>query len=100
MIDTQTKNIYKVCKWDVMYFKQLTMTFNNFVASCNVYCVVYRPICWHRSRCHADNRASSTNARDSARCSQTGVFRVHLEDDIMDDTRLIVEVEKHELTNE
>ncbi len=56
MIDTQTKNIYKVCKWDVMYFKQLTMKFNNFVASCNIYCVVYRPICRHRSRCHADNR--------------------------------------------
>ncbi len=64
------------------------MQFNNFVASCNIYCVVYRPICWHRSRCHSDN------ARDSARCSQTVVFRVHLEDDLMDDTRLIVEVEK------
>ncbi len=23
MIDTQKKNIFKVCKWDVMYFKQL-----------------------------------------------------------------------------
>ncbi len=42
--------------------------------------------CWQQ--------ASSTNAHDSARCSQTGVFRVHLEDDLMDDTRLIVEVEK------
>ncbi len=26
-----------------------------------------------------------------------GVFRVHLEDDIMDDTRLIVEVEKQKV---
>ncbi len=26
------------------------MKFNNFVASCKIYCVVYRPICWHRSR--------------------------------------------------
>ncbi len=42
-------------------------------------------------------QASSTNARDSARCSQTGVFRVHLEDDLMDDTRLIVEVEKQKV---
>ncbi len=73
------------------------MKFNNFVASCNIYCVVYRPICWHRSRCHADKQASSTNARDSARCSQTGVFRVHLEDDLMDDSRLIVEVEKQKV---
>ncbi len=70
------------------------MKFNYFVASCNIYCVVYRPICWHRSRCHADNRHHQTNARDSARCSQTGVFRVHLEDDLMDDTRVIIEVEK------
>ncbi len=31
---------------------------------------------------------------DSARCSQTGVFRVHLEDDLMDDSRLIIEVDK------
>ncbi len=42
-------------------------------------------------------QASSTNAPDNARCSQTGVFRVHLEDDIMDDTRLIVEVEKQKV---
>ncbi len=35
--------------------------------------------CWQQ--------ASSTNARDSARCSQTGVFRV----------RLIVEVEKQKV---
>ncbi len=40
---------------------------------------------------------SSTNARDSARVSQTRVFRVHLEDDLMDDTRLIVEVENKSL---
>ncbi len=45
--------------------------------------------CWQQ--------ASSINARDSARCSQTGVFRVHLEDDLMDDTRLIVEVENKKL---
>ncbi len=45
-------------------------------------------------------QASSTNARDSARCSQTGVFRVHLEEDIMDDTRLIVEVEKQKVIYE
>ncbi len=45
--------------------------------------------CWQQ--------VSSTNARDSARSSQTGVFRVHLEDDLMDDTRLIVEVEKQKV---
>ncbi len=67
------------------------MKFNNFVASCNIFCVVYRPIYWHRSRSMIYWHS------DSARCSQTGVFRVHLEDDLIDDTRLIVEVEKQKV---
>ncbi len=45
--------------------------------------------CWQQ--------ASSTNAHDIARCSQTGVFRVHLEDDLVDDTPLVVEVEKQKV---
>ncbi len=73
------------------------MKFNNFVASCNIYCVVYRAICWHRSRCHADNRHHQQTHVTAPRCSQTGVFRVHLGDDLMDDTRLIVEVEKQKV---
>ncbi len=65
------------------------MKFNNFVASCKIYCVVYRPICWHRSRCHADNRH-----HQQTHVTAPGVARRGSSEYIMDDTRLIVEVEK------
>ncbi len=73
------------------------MKFNNFVASCNIYCVVYRAICWHISRCHADNRHHQQTHVTAPGVARRGSSEYTWKDDLMDDTRLIVEVEKQKV---